>query len=155
MLQILLTVTARAFGQRGKIIWHLPAQKGLRTYALYTLDCSQRSPQPERLYDTFRSLGTFLRRLSGFTEDTDLGALVFFLYQVIGITMEGKLPGKVQVKRCFFSALYSPTQCALMSHMDAGLITGILGRGRFRFTERLTEGYPTCTAFLLEEGNAK
>ncbi|MBQ1490826.1 MAG: hypothetical protein IIZ39_02600 [Blautia sp.] len=152
MLQILLTVTARAFHQKGKIIWHLPAKKGLSTYALYTMDCAKDPfAQPGRLYATFQALGTFLRRLSGFTEDTDLAELVFFLYRVIGITMEGSLPGGVQVKRCFFSAFYTPQECALMSHMDAGLITGILGRGSFSFTERLTEGCPACRAFLAEK----
>lgn len=149
-LQILMNLTVKAFLLPGKRLWPHPWRDGLREYAEYThRHCENADPQ--RLYALSFALGKRLRRVTGFHDAGDLRRLVFWLYGGIGITMDGKLPGEVAVSGCFFSDYYVPSVCALMSHMDSGIVGGIMGGGRLFFTERITEGRPCCIARLRSE----
>ncbi len=146
-LQILLNLTARAFGRKRIRIWTLDSERALQTYALFTRSCMQSGPcDPERLYRLSFSLGARLRRLSGLRAEEDLARLVFALYRIIGIEMRGQLPGDITVTACFFSRFYSPAQCRQISALDDGWISGVYGGGRLEFTSRITEGCATCTA---------
>lgn len=151
-LQILMGVTARAFRAPGQRLWTRPWGDGLRAYAEYTRAHSRDADvDPERLYALAYALGIKIRRVTGFRDAADLERLVFWLYQGIGIAMSGTLPGEIAVSGCYFSAFYAPEQCALMSHMDSGIVGGIMGGGKLRFTERLTEGSRRCRACLRRE----
>lgn len=149
-LQILMNLTSKAFHLPGKRLWTRPWRDGLRAYAEYTRKyCSDADPQ--RLYALSFDLGERLRRATGLTDAGDLRRLVFWLYRGIGIAMGGELPGEIAVSGCFFSDYYTPSVCAVMSHMDSGIVGGIMGSGRLAFTERITEGSPCCRARLQSE----
>ena len=149
-LQILMDLTAKAFRAPGKRLWTRPWRDGLRLYAEYTREhCEDADPQ--RLYKMSFAMGERLRRITGFTDADDLRRLVFWLYQGIGIAMGGELPGAVTVSGCFFSDYYAPQVCAMMSHMDSGIVGGVMGGGRLVFTERITEGGRCCLARLQSE----
>ena len=146
-LQILLNLAARAFHTPGKSVWrHAPAQ-ALREYAEFTADCTRRGgAKPETLYREAFDLGQRLRRLTGFTDAADVERLIFYLYRNLQISMSGRLPGGITVRKCYFSGFYTPEQCALMSAVDSGVIAGLLGGGTLTFTRRITEGHKTCAA---------
>lgn len=146
-LQVLLNVTARAFGVPGRWIWHLSPKRALREYAVFTKNCMQfNRVNPRRLYRSAYALGRRLRHITGFTDSRELQQLVFFLYRNIRIIMKGSIPGEVTVSTCYFSRFYTPEQCALMSYVDWGIIAGLCGGGHLKFTERITEGCGRCTA---------
>lgn len=146
-LQILLNATARAFEVPGKQIWHFPYRRALKEYAVFTERCMRlHHVDSQRLYREAYALGSRVQQLTGFTDSGDLRRLAFFLYRNIDIHMDGSIPGEVTVSSCYFSRFYTPEQCALMSYMDSGIIAGLWGGGHLTFTERITEGYETCTA---------
>ena len=95
-------------------------------------------------------LGRRIRRISGLSSTSDLEKLIFMLYRNIGITMTGKLPGEITVSKCYFSHYYTPEQCRVMSYVDSGIISGILGGGRLTFSQRITEGCACCKAICCE-----
>ncbi len=151
-LQILLNVTARAFGVRGKQIWHLSCERALEEYAVFTENVMCLSDaDPQWLYQKAYALGSRIRQITGFTDSGDLRRLVFFLYRNIGIRMDGRIPGEVTVSSCYFSRFYTPGQCALMSFMDSGIIAGLWGGGHLNFTGRITEGCGNCTAIFRRD----
>ena len=145
--QILLNLTARAFHAPGKSVWrHAPAQ-ALREYAEFTVRCTLcGDAKPENLYREAFDLGKRLRRLSGFTDAADVERLIFYLYRNLQISMSGRLPGEITVGKCYFSGFYAPEQCALMSCVDSGVISGLFGGGTLTFARRITEGHKTCAA---------
>ena len=146
-LQILLNATARAYGKRRVRIWRLPWGQALKAYGAFSQRCLRESTaSPGRVFEEAYRLGAWVRRMTGFREREDLESLVFFLYRLIGIRMDGSLPGKVRVSACFFSSLYAPSECKRMSSMDAGLIAGIFGGGSLVFSRRITEGCEECEA---------
>ena len=152
--QILTNLAAHGFGMPVCRVWHLPAPEALRAYAAYTVECmTETKADPKRLYDSALRLGKRLHRITGFTEQEDIQRLIFYLYRNIRITMHGALPGEITVSSCYFSGFYSPEQCRLMSHVDAGIMAGLSGGGDLRFTQRLTEGCGQCTAVFLKEGS--
>ncbi len=152
-LRVLMSVTADAFGVPRKnarlLRTHCRPGKtnALSAYASFTEECTRmQDADPVRLYRYAFRLGSRIRQLTGFTAKEDLQELVFWLYNNIGITMQGDIPGELAVSSCFFSRFYTPRQCRLMSAMDAGITAGICGGGKLCFTRRLTEGCETCRA---------
>ena len=97
----------------------------------------------DRLFEQARRTGARIRRVTGFTEDEDIRRLIFYLYRNISIQMHGSLPGEIEVTDCYFSRLYSPRQCSLMSCVDSGIMSGVHDGGRLKFTQRITQG---CTS---------
>ena len=144
-LQILLNLAARAFHAPGKSVWRRAPGQALREYAEFTVGCMRRGgAEPENLYRSAFDLGKRLRRLTGFTDAEDIERLIFYLYRNLRISMSGHLPGEITVRKCYFSGFYAPEQCALMSAVDSGVMSGLLGGGTLTFTERITEGHKTC-----------
>ena len=91
-------------------------------------------------------LGRRIRRISGLSSTSDLEKLIFMLYRNIGIEMTGSLPGEITVSKCYFSRYYTPEQCRIMSYVDSGIISGIMGGGRLKFSQRITDGCQCCNA---------
>jgi len=148
-VRVLCGTTARGFGVPARRIRAWSAEKALMEYAVFSARClRQVKADPERLYREAYRTGERVRRLTGFTERKELQRLVFYLYRNIRILMDGQLPGEVTVSRCFFSRIYTPEECALMSNVDSGMIAGILGGGKLTFSERITEGCGGCRARL-------
>ena len=91
-------------------------------------------------------MGRRLRRLTDFTDSRDAERLIFYLYRNLQIDMDGHLPGEITVRKCYFSGFYAPEQCALMSSVDSGVMSGLLGGGTLTFSKRITEGHKTCAS---------
>lgn len=152
--QVLLNISARGFGMRRRPIRLRTEEQALREYAAFTIASMMRDEaDPAQLYREAYRAGRRIRRLSGLTEKEDLERLVFYLYKNIRITMTGGLPGQITVADCYFSQYYTPVQCAVMSNVDAGIITGICGGETLVFSERITEGCGRCRACLKEGSN--
>lgn len=152
-LQLLMNLTAAAFGQRPLRTWTQPHAAALSTYAACTREWMRsatgaREDLQEALFRRSLRMGRLLRRLTFFLGDAGHAWLVLALYKGIGIDMRGMLPGDVQVTSCFFSQAYTPDMCALISAMDDGIVSGIMGGGRLVFTQRITEGCGSCRACL-------
>ncbi len=151
--QILLDMAARGFGTKRKRIRSRTPDGALAEYAGYTVRCMTSGPaDPDRLYRAAYRTGQMIRRLSGLRTADDISRLVFYLYRNIRITMHGEIPGEITVSECYFSHIYTPQQCALMSEADSGFIAGLCGGGRLAFTERITEGCDACRACFRKGG---
>lgn len=111
----------------------------------------ERRAAARRLYREAYRTGSRIRRITGFTESADTERLVFYLYRNLQITMEGQIPGEIHVADCYFGRMYTPAQCAVMSLVDSGIIAGLCGGGKLKFTERITEGCGRCTACFTPE----
>ena len=72
-------------------------------------------------------------------------------YRAIGVEMQGDAEGNVTVNGCYFSQFYSGPVCDVISALDDGIFSGLLGGGRLAFSERITEGRPYCRAELQRE----
>src|SRR4029450_2296143 len=80
------------------------------------------------------------------TEDAMGAARV--AYGLLDIDLHGTRHGEITVRRCAFSDVYSAEVCRLVSALDAGLLAGLSGGDRLEFSQRITEGAPTCLARL-------
>ena len=121
-----------------------------REFSAACMEEALRSPsyadgRKERLRALAEDLG---RRVRGVLspDDVELAGLVTRLYAIIGIDVEGTVPGALTFRRCYFSARYTPALCAFMSAFDDGFISGLCGGGRLMFDSRITEGNPGCEA---------
>ena len=153
-LQLLMDLTARAFGRKPLRIWTLPCGEALRTYAAYTHDHLQAEPDEallRRMNEEAYSMGRRLRRLFRIRRQEEAERLVVQLYRNIGICLEGHIPGQLCFRKCFFSRYYTPAVCQAASALDDGIIRGLSGCGPLRFEQRITEGCPCCLA-RTEEG---
>ncbi|MBQ9345942.1 MAG: hypothetical protein IJT94_01210 [Oscillibacter sp.] len=151
-IQILLNLTARVFHTPKITVWRLTPGEALGLYVEFTRRCMAHGGEADRLYREAFQLGARLRRITGFTDSADIERLVFYLYRNLRIEMGGHLPGEILVGACFFSESYTPAHCAIMSHLDSGVMAGLLGGGALIFTERMTEGGKHCAACFTREG---
>ena len=70
------------------------------------------------------------------------------MYGLLDIDFRGNGRGELTVRRCAFSEVYSAEVCRLVSALDTGLLAGRSGGDRLEFSQRITEGAPTCLARL-------
>ncbi|MCR5582647.1 MAG: hypothetical protein K6F70_03420 [Eggerthellaceae bacterium] len=61
----------------------------------------------------------------------------------------------VRMRSCYFSSIYGPATCALMSRMDEGLMAGLVGDGELVFSSRITQGADACYACFEMKGAAR
>lgn len=158
-LQVLMDLAAESFGMPREKLRKGSAEKALRQYAGFTCLCMETgNVEEEKLYQDAYRLGDKIRQTTGLTKDEDLKRLIILLYRNIGIKMsiEGNLGtehrGEVTVSNCYFSRVYTPEECRLMSFVDSGIVSGICGGGKLRFSQRLTEGCESCRACFAEDG---
>lgn len=150
-LQILMNTTAEAFDVTPLRILQKSPENALQAYAEFTAECMRKyGGNEERLFACAYRLGSRIRNITGVRDPEDIRRLVFLLYRNIGITMTGSIPGEIIVSGCYFSRIYTPEQCRLMSAMDSGVISGICGGGKLEFTERISEGCSVCRACFTE-----
>ncbi|MCD8015376.1 MAG: hypothetical protein LUG99_19890 [Lachnospiraceae bacterium] len=155
-IRILLRQTARTFGVNAPRTTGMSASELLRTYAQFTADESRRAMDSgqdlvqlhQKLYDMAYHLGSRLRRWMRPHDDQDCLAILALLYQNIEILISERNPGEFYVRKCYFSAFYTPEVCSLISGIDQGIFAGIYQRGRLTFEDRITEGYNQCKACL-------
>jgi hypothetical protein len=151
----LFKATADAFQVGTPLTNGLTFEETLRMYAEFTREQSDRwmskgktEGLQARLFANAFRMGSECRHrfdLDNLEEVMRMGRVI---YRLIGIDFRGKLDGDVVVNRCFFSAYYSSEVCQLVSSLDDGLLAGLSGGGRLRFSTRITEGYPCCKAHL-------
>lgn len=155
-IQLLLLLTAKGFGIRGKCI--IFSRYPLMDYASFSRKCMEKCHSLERRRNLYREsykLGKWICSITAFRDPDDRKRLVFLLYRNIGIIMTGDIPGQICIPKCYFSREYSADQCRWISAMDAGIIAGICGKGKLVFTERKTQGCQQCRAqFTIFSGVA-
>lgn len=148
-LQLLMNLTARAFGRKPLRIWTLPCGEALHVYAAYTRDLLLTEPDEVllgRMNEEAYSMGRRLRRLFRIKSQAAAERLVVQLYRNIGICLEGHIPGQLCFRRCFFSRYYTPAVCKAASALDDGIVRGLSGCGPLHFEQRITEGCSCCLA---------
>ena len=152
-----MDLAAESFDMPKEILTEDSVEEALRQYADFTCRCMEEGTvEEEKLYRDAHRLGSRIRKAAGLTGDEELKRLIILLYRNIGITMEirGEIgtehTGELTVPGCFFSRVYSPEQCRLMSSVDSGIVSGICGGGELQFDRRITEGCESCHACMAE-----
>jgi hypothetical protein len=147
---------AGAFGRPVPPLRGLSAEELLNAFAQFTACAASDQPASPtvspRLFEATYRYGKTLRRLLGVTSTQDVMAAARVVYRAIGIDFRGDPRGGITIASCFFSHLYTPGVCHLMSAKDAGLLAGLSDGGRMVFSQRITDGYPSCSAQLLRTG---
>jgi len=153
-LRILMKQTAKVFGVDAPKDAGHPAPELLKTYAQFTaeeaVNAIKHGNDPDilhqGLYQMAYGLGSRLRRWLRPQDEQDCLALVILLYRNIGIQIEEEAAETFCVRKCYFSAFYTPEVCSVISAVDQGIFAGIYQGGRLTFQERITEGCDVCRA---------
>ena len=158
-LEKLFRATADAFQATNPSTEGMTFVAALRTYGEFTRDQSDRwlrQGQTEdlqaRLFANAFRIGEEYRHRFNLDNVEKVMRMSRAVYRLIGIDFHGKADGDVIVNRCFFSTHYSSDVCRLVSSLDEGLLAGLSGGGRLRFSTRITEGYGCCRAHLDTAG---
>jgi hypothetical protein len=128
----------------------------LLRYALFTRREVERATREgrdlaaiqDRLYTSAYRLGRTLRRFLCLGNMEKVMACGRVLYRGLGIDLEGDAEGRITIRRCYFSRLYSADTCRVIEALDQGLFAGLSDGGQLVFTARITEGEATCKACL-------
>ncbi len=158
-LEKLFRATADAFQATNPWTKGLIFEDILRMYGEFTRQQSDRwlgQKQDEdlraRLFANAFRIGKEYRQRFSLGKVEDVMRMSRVIYRLIGIDFRGEPDGEVIVNRCFFSAYYSSDVCRLVSSLDEGLLAGLSGGGRLRFSTRITEGHQCCRAHLDTAG---
>lgn len=152
-LLILMRVTARAFHTVMPSISLCNTEKLLSRYAQFTADETKRAVTEGRdmkrirqsLYAETYRLGSILCKVLRVSTDEEALELLKILYRNIEISIEGQLES-LTIPVCYFSRVYSPQTCAVISSLDAGIFAGLCSGGTLTFHRRITEGCAACKA---------
>ena len=163
-VQVLCETFARAFDVEAPRVWRLrideagnrPDLFAFREFSAACMEEALRSPRyaaqrKERLRTLAEELGSHVRTALA-PDDGELAGLVSRSYAIIGIDVEGSVPGALTFRKCYFSERYTPALCAFMSAFDDGFVSGLCGGGKLAFDTRITEGCPNCEARFERKG---
>jgi len=155
-LQMLMNLTARAFGEPSPRIWTLPNREALKIYAHYTSSHLQTGADEQtlqRMNSEALRMGRLLRLLFFVRSEARAQRLIVALYRNIGITLAFSTSQQLCFSSCYFSGHYTPAACLAASALDDGIIRGIMGHTdcRLCFSQRITEGCSCCRAQLKAE----
>jgi hypothetical protein len=156
MLAELFKATADAFGCPLPVLDNSHYDEQLHAYALFTRNQAEKALQAKsdlaavrkKLYENSFFLGKKIRKWFAVNTLEDVMEIGKLLYRTIGVEMKGKANGDMVMDQCYFSQLYSPAVCDLISSLDDGIFSGISGGRRVVFSQRLTEGCECCRAKL-------
>jgi hypothetical protein len=130
----------------------LPAEQTLQAFAEFTAQAASATANPElvsrRLFEVSFAPGRWLRRTFGVASSQDVMDAAQVVYRALGIAFDGDSCGEITISDCFFSRVYRPAACRVMSALDAGLLAGLSGGKHLVFSQRITDGYPCCRAVL-------
>jgi hypothetical protein len=154
ILHELFAATAAGFDCAASETAGLSHDATLAAYARFTRDEAIRAMREghnpvetqARLRREAAALGRRLRGVLGVSGTAEALAVARPMYGAIGVDFRGSPAGDVTVSRCYFSDVYTPDVCRLVSALDEGLLAGLAGGGRLAFSERLTEGATCCRA---------
>ncbi len=160
-LRTLFGVTAVAFGVDIPAIDGLSFDKSLAAYARFTRsECVKLTGAGAHSEDTRRELfrggrqlGERIRRMCLINADEEAVSAMEILYGAIGIAAGSREGTVLTVRSCYFSNVYSPEVCAVMSALDEGIFAGLSRGGRLSFTRRITDGSPCCTGEIVISGD--
>lgn len=156
-IQVLMNLVTSSLGLPGQKCLGIPSVQSLEMFAALTAKhlASATDDQQRMLHAKALALGGRLRKCLFRRDNRSVAEVIFLLYKNIGITMTGHFPGSVNVPRCYFCGYYSPKICKLVSLMDSGVISGLMGGGTLVFTARMTEGKPACLCELTSPNGRK
>lgn len=148
LLARLFADTAAAFGRPAPPLRGLSVDQTLIAFRDFTAHPPVDRGAYERLFRMAHHYGTWLRWACGVASTEDAMTIAQAVYRVMGIEFRGGADGEITISRCFFSNAYSPEICKLMSALDTGLLAGLSHGGLLAFSQRITEGHPSCLARL-------
>jgi hypothetical protein len=152
MLDVLFERTAVAFGEPVPPLRGLTAEQTLHVFAEFTAQqAGTAADSPlvfRRLFAVTFGPGKWLRRAFGVASTQDVMDIAQLMYRVLGIDFQGDSYGQITISNCFFSRVYQPVACRVMSALDAGLLAGLSGGQHLAFSQRITDGYSCCRAEL-------
>lgn len=160
-LYFLFKITSEAFGCPKPTLSNISYGDALRKFVRFTQEQAEKTikegedPEAikEALYCKAFLLGAKIRRIFRLSNPAEVLTICRLLYRNIGIELEGKLPGEITMKSCYFSSFYSDGVCRFIAALDEGIIAGLLGGGKLRFEQRITEGNTCCRAFFEYKEN--
>ena len=156
----LLCRTADAFGVAPPDLTGTSFRECLGLFAAFTRDQAENAYRNEaptrtihsRLRSTAYEFGKKIKHTLKIDSRADVMRAARLLYTMLGIDFDGGADGRILIRRCYFSDIYSPHVCALISALDEGMLMGLAGGGRLEFASRITEGSDCCRAiFYFEE----
>ena len=161
-MQNLFRISASAFRCAAPGIAGLSFDECLSEYARFTRSATVNLRSPggdregvrERLFQGGRTLGGRIRRLCLIATIEDAASAMTILYSTIGIDA-GSESRALTVSSCYFSSVYSPETCSVLSALDDGIFAGLSRGGRLKFDRRITDGSVCCRAVILPPGECK
>lgn len=145
VLRKLFAATAAACGVPAPNPRGLSSDELLSAFAQFS---ARADADPARMFEVTFGFGKWLRWACHIRSTSDVMAEARVVYRLIGIDFAGEASGNITIRRCFFSDVYTPSACRTMSALDAGLLAGLSGGRRLRFSQRITEGHACCRARL-------
>jgi len=132
----------------------LSHQELLGVFALFTEAQVQRATErgadldgiKKELYERARDLGRKIREDFRIRRFEDVLEACRILYRILGIDFRGDNRGEIIIRTCYFSKVYSPQTCRIMSAMDEGVVAGLSNGAILTFSQRITEDKPCCLA---------
>lgn len=156
-ISFLLTCAEQSFGVKAPPIRELSYQEALGLFAKFTQEqaelCIERGNLEsvrQKLYANAFELANKVKRRLGIRKPEEALFALTTLYENIGISVEGSLLGELCFHRCYFSEIYTPETCTLMSAFDSGVCGGLMGDGHLVFSDRITQGQSCCKARYVE-----
>ncbi len=130
----------------------------LNEYAIFTKRQAQSAPKDKAsvnaiqqgLFMGAKAMGTRFKRELWVKNFDDFRIAVRAVYRALAIDLSCNKAGEVLIKKCFFSAFYSGSDCSLISSLDAGLIAGLSGGLKLDFHQRITENNGYCAARIIQ-----
>jgi hypothetical protein len=154
-LEELFESTAEAFRMAMPEIKGLSSEECLKAFARFTCEQAVKSLQQgnelevqSRLRQNAYRIGEQLKKDLHINTEPEIMKMGAIIYRLLHIEFHGKPGGQIVIPRCFFSAYYSSEVCRLVSSLDEGLLAGLAGGGRLKFSRRITAGDDCCRAFF-------
>jgi hypothetical protein len=162
-LKKLFDITAETFGCAAPVISELSFEESLSAFGRFTRNAIEQSVLrsdslhiiQDKLFKGAFELGKKYKQrfhIKTFDEALEAGRI---LYRIFGIEFQSNAQGMITINSCFFSKYYSPITCWIISSLDEGIMAGLSGGGKLKFSQRITEGYDCCSARLAIQENEK
>ena len=155
----LFRATADAFQRPSPRLSGYSLGQRLTIYALFTTVNAEGSIRrgdeyqvKECLYRNARQIGEKIRAQLKIQSLEEVMEACEVIYKALKIEFHGDSRGQICIRNCFFSSYYSPDVCRVISSLDEGLLAGLSGGLRLKFSRRITEGGECCRAQLLPAG---
>lgn len=152
----LFQITGRAFQSEIPPLKGLDYEELLKEYALFAKDQSEKTALDlkktqevkNRLHQYAFEMGDKLRKDLHIKRTKDLMVMSRLFYSFLKIDFSGNETGEITINRCYFSNVFSPEVCKIISSLDEGIAEGLSGGMKLSFCQRITEGENCCKGVL-------